>query len=265
MNPVDRPAVHRPGPVFHSVEIQNLNRRYQAMPAERRIESFLSEFEPGDILLSSSFGTTSALLLHLFSVQDVRLPVYFIDTGFHFRETYNYREQLVSLLGLEIRDVVPDAEGHRRAESEHLWWFNPDLCCRIHKVEPFRRVKVESGRTLWISALRRDQSPTRSNHRLFMRDEDGHIRVHPMIHWTRDQVWDYIIRHRLPYHPHYDRGYTSIGCFPPVCTRRNVSIKDERAGRWFGRNKKECGLHLFGRNDQTVPEDVAAMEVKDAG
>jgi phosphoadenosine phosphosulfate reductase len=235
MNPADRPAVYRPGPVFHSGEVRELNRRYQAMPAERRIESFFLEFEAGDILLSSSFGATSALLLHMFAMQEVRLPVYFIDTGFHFRETHAYREQLVSLLGLEIRDVVPDAEGHRRAESEKLWWFNPDLCCRINKNEPFGALK-ESHR-VWVSGLMTWQTPHRQSLKVF-EQSDGILKFHPVLDVREEEVWQYYERHSLPHHPLRAQGYESIGC--RHCTARG----EKRTGRWPQSVKTECGLHL---------------------
>lgn len=247
-------------------DIRDLNKTFASSSTPEILQWICREWRT-ELAMISSFQLTGLVLIHMLKTLRSLPDLYFIDTGFHFPETLDFVAKIESLWKLKV--VRVRAEKDPQASSKNgappLYESDPDSCCRIHKVEPFRRVKIESGRTRWISALRRDQSPTRSNHRLFMRDDDGHIRVHPMIHWTREQIWEYVIRHRLPYHPHYDRGYTSIGCFPPVCTRRNGSTEDERAGRWSGRNKKECGLHLLVRNDQSVTEDTMGMEVKDAG
>jgi phosphoadenosine phosphosulfate reductase len=238
MSPDDQPAIDQSSlsaPQFQTVDMDEMNRRYEKMAPEKRVEIFMKDFEADDILLSSSFGTTSALLLHMFSVQEFRLPVYFIDTGFHFRETYNYREQLVSLLGLEIRDVVPDAEGHRRAESEHLWWFNPDLCCRINKNEPFGELK--RVHRVWVSGLMHWQTPRRQSLKIF-EESDGILKFHPVLDIQEEEVWKYLERHNLPQHPLRSQGYESIGC-------RHCTIRGEkRSGRWPQSVKTECGLHL---------------------
>ena len=104
-------------------------------------------------------------------------------------------------------------------------------------------LKKEIGLRNWISALRKDQSETRKDLAPVMTDGDGNLRIHPLAGWTRERVWDYIRDRRLPYHPLYDQGYSSIGCFPPCCTSKNGLEEDERAGRWPGREKTECGLH----------------------
>lgn len=247
-------------------DIRELNQTFVSSPTPEILQWICREW-PSEPAMISSFQMTGLVLIHMLKTLHGLPDLYFIDTGFHFPETLDFVSKIESLWKLKVHRAWAEKDPRTSPENgaPPLYESDPDLCCRIHKVEPFRKIKIESGRKVWISALRRDQSPTRSNHRLFMRDDDGHIRIHPMIHWTREQVWEYVIRHRLPYHPHYDRGYTSIGCFPPGCTRRNASTEDERAGRWFGKTKKECGLHLLGRNDQAVPQDAAAVEVKDAG
>ena len=119
-----------------------------------------------------------------------------------------------------------------------------DLCFRINKIEPLKKLKKELGVSVWLSAVRRDQNKNRSRFSTFMLDKSGYIRVHPLIYWDREKIWQYIYSHKLPYHPLYDKGYTSIGCFPPVCTMENMSNGDERRGRWINTDKRECGLHL---------------------
>ena len=128
-----------------------------------------------------------------------------------------------------------------RIYGERLYERDPDLCCRIRKVEPL--AAALNGYDAWIAALRRDQSPTRANIGVVeWNARHGLVKINPLAAWTRRQVWDYIVTNELPYNPLYDDGYTSIGCQP--CTRRVVAGQHERSGRWDGEKKLECGIHL---------------------
>lgn len=197
-------------------------------------------FRPA-IAMSSSFQTQSIPLLHILSKTVPEMEVIFLDTGFHFPETLAFRDQLQKDLGLRVRNTVPaisKAELFRRYGSAPFQ-TNPDLCCHLNKVLPME----EATRDLvaLVSGVRRDQTKTRSNFKVLERREDGQLRVHPMLRWTKKDVWDYIDEHTLPYHPKFHEGYLSVGCAP--CTRPVFGDQDERAGRWASQDKDECGLH----------------------
>ncbi|HXQ30242.1 MAG TPA: phosphoadenylyl-sulfate reductase [Gemmatimonadales bacterium] len=188
--------------------------------------------------LTVSFGGGGLVLAHLLSRVDARVPVLFLDTGFHFPETLAFRAQFATAYGLTVVDLKP------ATDPGPLYQTDPDRCCQIRKVEPLRHALV--GFDAWISGVRSEQSSARATIDVLERHEsDGRaiLKVFPLAGWSRDEVWGYIREHGLPYHPLLDQGYTSIGCWP--CTRPTQIGESERAGRWAGTGKTECGLHLF--------------------
>lgn len=213
--------------------------RFERASPEERLAFAVDTF--GDrLLFTSSFGAQSAVLLHLWSTVARHLPVVFIDTGFLFDETLRYRDLLVDRLGLDLRVVRPDvARGAFLERYGHdVQARDPDFCCGVNKVVPLSPLRAEAR--AWVSGLRRDQSRTREDAAIFERD--GHlVRVHPIATLTASDVAAYLARHDLPEHPLVARRYLSIGCAP--CTRPVADGEDERAGRWAGRAKTECGLH----------------------
>jgi phosphoadenosine phosphosulfate reductase len=169
----------------------------------------------------------------------------FLDTGFLFPETLAYRDALASRLGLIVKTLTPDisnADFVARYGSD-IQQKDADFCCGVNKVAPLAPLRVAA--TAWVSGLRRDQSKTRANTELF--EQDGHlVRVHPLAAMTRDEVAAYLAKHEIPEHPLASRRYLSIGCAP--CTRAVGEGEDERAGRWAGSSKTECGLHTTRTN-----------------
>lgn len=214
----------------------------RATPEER--VAFAVERFGDDLLFTSSFGAQSPVLLHLWSRVARRLPVTFIDTGFLFPETLAYRDALVERLGLRLRVVRPDVP---HADFVARWGdgiqqADPDFCCGLNKVAPL--APLVAGARAWLSGLRRDQSKTRAD--VAILEPDGHlVRVHPLADLTREDVATYLARHAIPEHPLASRRYLSIGCAP--CTRATGDGEDERAGRWSGLAKTECGLHAGRR------------------
>ena len=199
---------------------------------------FLFRAYEGRVALSASFGGGGIVLAHMVSRIDVRVPVLFLDTGFHFPETVAFKERFAQQYGVHVvdlstaREVTPDA----------LYSTDPDRCCRIRKVEPMQRALADFD--VWITALRREQSETRRSINVVdVHAVDGRsiLKVMPLAHWTRRDVDEYLAAHHVPSHPLLERGYTSIGCWP--CTRPTVEGESERAGRWSGTAKIECGLH----------------------
>lgn len=210
-----------------------------ASPRER-LEWAVDRF--GDrLLFTSSFGAGSGVLLHLWSEVARGLPVVFLDTGFLFPETLEYRDRLQNQLNLEI-EVVRPRVGREAFLEEHgstIMEFNPDFCCDHNKVEPLKPYLARAEG--WVSGVRRDQSSARADTPILLPTEEGPIKVHPLATMTSAEAKQYVIDHGIPEHPLVARRYLSIGCAP--CTRPVADGEDERAGRWAGKGKTECGIH----------------------
>ena len=229
-----------------SLDADALNARYGALDAHDVIAVAVDELFHGRIALVSSFGTESAVLLHLLSEVDPNVPVIFLDTGRLFAETLEYRTQLTHHLGLtDVRSITPDPE-RLAANDPHraLWMTKPDLCCQIRKTEPLQRAL--SGFDAWFTGRKRFQSKLRAELKTF--EPDGRrIKVNPLAGWSTDDLKEYTIRHELPEHPLVAKGYPSIGCVP--CTTKVEAGEDARAGRWRGLDKVECGIHTDLESD----------------
>jgi phosphoadenosine phosphosulfate reductase len=197
----------------------------------------------GRTALVTSFGAESAVLLHLVAGIDPKTPVIFLETGKLFAETLGYRDRLVERLGLEdVRSVAPDAAALLAADpAGDLWQRDPELCCRLRKVEPL--AKALQGFAAWINGRKRYQSEGRSRLPLVERD-GGRIKLSPLASWSAEEIAEYFLAHRLPRHPLEAWGYRSIGCEP--CTSPSSPDEDARAGRWRGSEKTECGIHFDG-------------------
>ena len=221
------------------LDLAAANTRLEIATPEERLAFAREEFGR-DLLFTSSFGAQSAVLLHLWSVVCKELPVVFIDTGFLFPETLKYRDELAKRLGLTVKVLSPDIPNDEftKEYGTDIQKKDPDFCCSLNKVMPLAPMK-ETARG-WVSGLRRDQSKTRAD--VAILEEDGLlVRVHPIAGFTADHVKAYLAKHDLPEHPLVARRYLSIGCAP--CTRAVMDGEDERAGRWAGSAKTECGLH----------------------
>jgi len=222
------------------VSIDELNAQFDGAAPETIIAWAADRFMPR-LAATSSFQTQSVALLHLIGQVRPDLPVIFLDTGYHFPETLAYRDQLVAQFGLTLRIVRPaaNATSGARAGGDALYRRDPDLCCYINKVEPMQRALA--GLDAWISGIRRDQTAARAAIRTVEALPDGRLKINPLAAWTREDLWRYIHAHNLPAHPLFSQGYLSVGCAP--CTSPVTRDQDERAGRWSGTGKTECGLH----------------------
>ena len=213
----------------------------EALAAEDVVRWSHAEF--GDrVCLSCSWQKQSSVLVHMLAELGLGIDVIELDTHLFFRETYETRERLVERYGLTLirPEVLTVAEQHKR-EGPNLWERDPDRCCHIRKVEPL--IEALAPYDAWISGIRRDQSPSRATARKVERSERyGVWKIQPLADWTEDDVWRYILANEIPYNPLHDVGYRSIGCMP--CTRPTRADEEERAGRWAGSDKLECGLHV---------------------
>lgn len=197
----------------------------------------------GGTALVSSFGTESVVLLHMAARVDPSTPVIFLDTGKHFAATLAYRDRLVRLLGLtDVRAARPDATVLTRHDADgNLPGRDPDTCCEIRKTDPL--AEALNGFSAWITGRKRFQGGLRQ--RLDTIEEEpgtGRIKLNPLATWTPEEVEAYRRRHDLPAHPLLQEGYRSVGCEP--CTLPVKAGEPARAGRWFGLDKTECGIHL---------------------
>ena len=223
-----------------ALDLPALNRRFTGASPETILRWAWLTFGP-EIAATSSFQTQSVPLLHMIARVAPEMPVFFLDTGFHFPDTLAFRDLLRERFGLNVVVLMPEG-GHEAFRRRHgdLYRRDPDLCCLINKVEPLERAM--SGMQAWISGIRRDQTLHRAATPIVSLGPEGRVKVCPLAEWTRRDVWQYLHDHGLPEHPLLNKGYLSIGCAP--CTQPVADGSDERAGRWAGHEKTECGLHL---------------------
>jgi len=194
------------------------------------------------IFATSSFQTHSIVMLHLLSKIDNSIPVYFINTGYLFPETIEYKDQVSKLLGLNVVDTYPliPKSQQKDALGNLLFTTDPDYCCYLNKIQPLEPILLQYD--VWINGVRADQTEVRKNFKVEQPAKYGVLRFHPMLDWTKRRIYRYIKENKLPKHPLDEKGYSSIGCEP--CTRKiDLSTLDERSARWFGMKKTECGLN----------------------
>lgn len=194
------------------------------------------------LTFATGFGAEGCVLIDLMGRHNLPIDVFTLDTGVLFEETYSLWQDLESRYGITIRSVASDLTIQAQAEKhgDQLWERKPDQCCDIRKVKPLKAALADID--AWVTAIRRQQTPERANARVVEWDTKFDIvKINPLVAWTKKDVWRHITKHGVPYNPLHDRGYPSIGCEP--CTSQVKPGEDERAGRWRGSNKNECGLH----------------------
>ena len=199
--------------------------------------------------IGTSFQGAGLVMIHIAQKNGLKFPVFTLDTGLLFPETVELKKRLEDFFGFQIESLVPDltVQQQEDAQGPELWNRDPDLCCTIRKVFPLKSKLHDLD--CWITGLRKQQSDSRAGIgiiELYTFDEatgKDIVKLNPMANWSRDDVWNYIREHKIPYNPLQDQGYRSIGCLP--CTRKTAASEDERAGRWIGFKKVECGIHTF--------------------
>lgn len=227
-------------------EIDELNARFERSHPSEILRWAFEDSGLARIAIASAFQAEGTAIMHMATLIDPDVPVLFLETGFQFAETLAFKEQMTERLGLHVIDLVGD---HTVAEQEATWGprlyeRDPGQCCEMNKVQPmFRALR---GLDAWITAFRRDSSPTRADAPILDRYdlEPGTpiVKINPVANWTRQDTWAYLKEFDLPHNPLYDLGYASIGCAP--CTRMRFPGEPERAGRWAGKSKWECGIQL---------------------
>jgi phosphoadenosine phosphosulfate reductase len=233
---------------FTSSEVTALAQEFESASATEILKWTYEQFG-SSAAIGTSFQGAGLVTIHHAVAAGLPLPVFTIDTGVLFPETLELKSRLEDYFGLVIEALVPERTMEQQAQeiAPELWLSNPDLCCTLRKVEPLQ--KKLNQLDAWIAGLRREQSAGRADVQIlelyeFDRFREKNIlKVNPLARWSRDQVWAYIRQHGIPYNPLMDRGFRSIGCYP--CTSVVISGQDERAGRWTGFDKNECGIHTF--------------------
>ena len=224
-----------------------------ALPPAEALDEVLRHASPNEVIaaalkivgrerlaLVSSFGTESAALLKVTADVDPAIPVVFLDTGWLFQETLDYRDTLTHQLGLtDVRSIKPLEETLSREDPDReLWFSDPDACCRIRKVEPLARALKPFA--AWINGRKRFQGGARAD--IPVVEQDGErLKFNPFAHVSREEIEAIYKSANLPPHPLAAKGFLSVGCMP--CTSRSEADEDARAGRWRGRDKTECGIH----------------------
>jgi phosphoadenosine phosphosulfate reductase len=222
--------------------LKELTERYGNLDGETLLAPFIEREFPGRFALVSSFGAEDAVLLHMAAEIDRGLPVVFIDTGKLFGETLRYRDKLVSQLGLTNLKVLKPAAAEVAAKDGDgvLWHSDPDACCAMRKVAPLARALEDFD--AWASGRKRFHGDLRAFLPVIEASGDK-IKVNPLARWSKVRIEEAFAARDLPRHPLEADGFLSIGCMP--CTERVAPAEDQRAGRWAGRGKTECGIHFL--------------------
>jgi phosphoadenosine phosphosulfate reductase len=226
--------------------IARLNERFENEDPREILRWALFDSDLDRVAVASSFQAEGTCVIDMAVKIRPEVPILFLETGFHFAETLAFKEQLTELLDLNVVDLVGEhtVESQAAQFGDRLYERDPTMCCHLNKVAPFTRALHNFD--AWITALRRDSAPTRRDTPILEQYEleSGRwmLKVNPVANWTRRDTWTYLRQNDLPRNPLYDLGYAQIGCAP--CTRMRFAGEDERAGRWDGSQKVECGIHV---------------------
>ena len=227
------------------MELEQISQTFESLPLDQVLQTLLSTADRRKACLTCSFQVEDMIVLHLLRQKIPDIAVLFLDTGYHFAQTYEYRDRIAREWQLNLVNVLPrQTVAQQESQFGVLYQSNPTQCCQLRKVEPL--MQSLEPYEIWFTGLRREQSPSRKNlktveqHRL----PSGKtlLKVSLLADWTWKQVWNYVGAHQLSYLPQYDDGYLSIGCQP--CTAIPDDPNNPRSGRWGGK-KLECGIHTF--------------------
>lgn len=233
-----------PRTLLSDEEVHDLNDRFERAHPREVVRWALEDSGLDRIAIASAFQAEGTCVMHMAVGIRPEIPVLFLETGYHFAETLAFKARLAERLDLHVVELVGEhtVDSQAAALGPRLYERDPDRCCDINKVQPMLAALRELD--AWITAFRRDSSPTRAASPILDRYElePGRpmVKINPVATWTRRDTWAYLKEHDLPHNPLYDLGYASIGCAP--CTRMRLPGEPERAGRWAGLSKWECGI-----------------------
>lgn len=226
--------------------LRELNARFETSDPTEILGWALLDSGLERVAIASAFQAEGTAVMHMAAGIRPDVPILFLETGFHFAETLAFKQKLTETLGLNVIDLVGDytVDSQSIEFGARLYERDPHLCCELNKVIPWRRALLRLDG--WVTSMRRDSAWTRARAPIVGQEEvepgKSVVKINPVANWTRRDVWAYLKEHDLPRNPLYDLGYASIGCAP--CTRIVFPGEDERAGRWSGSQKVECGIHV---------------------
>ena len=223
------------------LELHQASERLESASPQEILRWAAERFAPR-LTMATAFGPEGCVILHMLAEVVPEVHVFNLETGYQFSETLELRDRILSRYGIEVEFKRPDltVEQYEQQNGGPVYLKDPDRCCADRKIKVLKRALL--GMDAWMSAIRRDQSPDRAKSPIVGWDQKFElVKVSPLANWTKGDVWKIITDCDIPYNPLHDNGYTSIGCWP--CTRAILAGEDERAGRWSGTVKTECGLH----------------------
>jgi phosphoadenosine phosphosulfate reductase len=232
---------------FSEKQIAEACSRLEGQSPQAILKWAVDQFYPR-LTMGTAFGPEGNCIIHMLAEIEPRVRIFNLETGYQFPETLELRERIKQKYGIEVEYIRPEAsvEAYEAEHGGPLYVIRPDQCCHDRKIIPLRRAAV--GYDAWISAIRKDQTGERAKASVVQWDAKfGLVKINPLLEWTKKDVWAFIVKHDVPYNPLHDLGYPSIGCWP--CTASVGEGEDERAGRWRGTGKKECGLHVVEHQD----------------
>jgi len=222
-------------------ELLEQGRRLEGATPEEILRWAVENYFP-KLTMATAFGPEGCVLISMLAKIEPRIYIFNLETGYQFAEVFELRDRLTDRFGIEVDFQHPatTVEEYERANGGPVYRSDPDRCCLHRKIEVLHRVTHPYH--AWMSSIRRDQSPTRAGAPVVGWDRKfGLVKISPLVNWTKEDLWKRILDEKIPYNPMHDRGYPSVGCRP--CTRPVTDGEDERAGRWSGTAKTECGLH----------------------
>jgi phosphoadenosine phosphosulfate reductase len=251
------------------LDLDALNAMFETSAPEKIVEWAAAQF--GDeLLMSSSFGAESALLIHMAIQRRPNIRIVFTDTGYLFPETFVHLENLRKRFNLNVWTYRtrndPITYLAAAGESDPTWRKDIDACCAVNKNEPFDRAMKELAPKAWLRGIRRNQADTRKGRAFLEWSARYHCyAISPLLNMSTKDIYGYMKRHDLPYHPLYEQGYLSIGCNPLSCTRPVMPGEDPRSGRWARSGKVECGLNVETATPSTIPSATARQGTPGGG
>lgn len=229
-------------PSFSSQQIADACSQLDGMSPEAVLRWAVAQFHPR-LTMGTAFGPEGNCIIHMLADIEPGVRIFNLETGYQFQETLDLRERIKQKYGIEVEYIRPEmtVPDYEAEYGGPLYVIRPDQCCHDRKILPLRQAAV--GYDAWISAIRKDQTGDRGKASVVQWDAKFNlVKVNPLLNWTKKDVWTFIMKNDVPYNPLHDKGYPSIGCWP--CTAPVGDGEDERAGRWRGTGKKECGLHV---------------------
>jgi phosphoadenosine phosphosulfate reductase len=236
-------------PVMDDADLVAANELLGNAPPEEVLRWAVKRFHPR-LLMATAFGAEGCCIIHMLAEIEPAVTLINLDTGYQFPETLAVRERIKEKYGIAVEYVRPETTvaGYEAEHGGPLYEHRPDQCCHDRKVLPLRAALERHDPLAWVSAIRKDQTTDRGVAAVVQWDQKfGLVKVNPLLNWTKKEVWGFIVKHDVPYNVLHDQGYPSIGCWP--CTRAVLPGEDERSGRWAGKAKKECGLHVVEHKD----------------